>query len=287
MIKNSFKTFLKSIEYYFTPLGVIVFIVLLTLGILYPQMEATITNAYQQVATKIGDVSINTDLLSGYLINKFSDLSNTSEIFNPDNLINIFLEGLKVSTGIEEVGQDIIDILSNAADQLIGNLITILIFSFLSVFISFVLLIVLLRRRVTDCSFIYATIISLIQGLFLVGFMVLLSYLLDKNRDLTIAITVIAIVIFVFTSIFFSYLFFGRKKIAFRQLFSLKTYFAYLLSSIIVIGIGIGLWFGLKPVLDSFIFYLIMVPLIELVVCLVIINGETTISYLIENNSQQ
>lgn len=75
MIKASIKNFFKSLGFYFIPLGVMAFCLMICLSIAIPHMIGVVKGAYQSISTSIGQTTFDWTAIQSALIAKFMEYS--------------------------------------------------------------------------------------------------------------------------------------------------------------------------------------------------------------------
>ena len=277
MILASLKNFFKSLGFYFIPLGIMAFFIVICLAHIVPEGIEIVKGTYLAIAARIGSTTIDWNEIQPILLSKVMGLINedpTSILNNPDQLINILQE-----TATDAFGPTIGDVTTVCKDcltQLSYLLIRLVVVAIVSIFIGFITLKVLLRKYLTDSNIFKAILVSILDALVIVGIFVLITYLLAiDNKTLFWIALILTIIGVFFISLLEAYLFYGIRKVKFTKIFNIKNFFLLILADLIQIVLAVGVFFLTRLIPDAFVSYFVLVPFLELVICIIGLNAET------------
>ena len=94
MVKISIKNFFKSLGFYFIPLGVMAFFIIIYLAFMIPGIVTDVKDTFQAIATKLGTVEFNWEKIQGVIMSKVFEYSADPSALislagNPELIINL------------------------------------------------------------------------------------------------------------------------------------------------------------------------------------------------------
>ena len=126
-----------------------------------------------------------------------------------------------------------------------------------------------------------AILISLLHGVLAVLIFILLSYL--NINDMQVAgwvIFVISLLGVLIVSLLEAYLFYGIRKVKFFKVINFKTIFTLLIGNLIDIVLCIGIILLCTLIPNSFSRVFVIIPFIELTVCVLALNADAYVAKL-------
>lgn len=289
MIKASIKNFFKSLGFYFIPLGVMAFCLMICLSITIPHMIGVVKGAYQSISTSIGQTSFDWNAIQSALIAKFmeyaTDLGKAMALISsPEGIVNLLKEIAMETFGLESLTNEIIATLENAVMEVMSDLIVIFASLVIGLFLGFIFLKIIIRRYLANTNMLKAFIISIVDALVFTGVMILLSYL-KVNNEVWMWVTIVLVVLGVLLiSQFEAYLFYGVGKVKFLKVVNIKNTITLLIGDLIDIIFGVGVSVVIYLTMNPITAILVIIPFAMLIVCILGINAETYTSQLVFEN---
>ncbi|MBE6141878.1 MAG: hypothetical protein E7175_03470 [Erysipelotrichaceae bacterium] len=289
MIKASIKNFFKSLGFYFIPLGVMAFCLMICLSITIPHMIGVVKGAYQSISTSIGQTSFDWNAIQSALIAKFmeyaSDIGKAMALISsPEGIVNLLKEIAMETFGLESLTNEIVATLENAVIEVMSDLVAIFASLVIGLFLGFIFLKIIIRRYLANTNMFKAFLISIVDALVFTGVMILLSYLKVNNEVwmwVTIALVVLGVLLI---SQFEAYLFYGVGKVKFLKVVNIKNTITLLIGDLIDIIFGIGVSVAIYLTMNPITAILVIIPFAMLIVCILGINAETYTSQLVFEN---
>jgi len=289
MIKASIKNFFKSLGFYFIPLGVMAFCLMICLSITIPHMIGVVKDAYQSISTSIGQTSFDWNAIQSALIAKFmeyaSDMGKAMALISsPEGIVNLLKEIAMETFGLESLTNEIVATLQNAVMEVMTDVIAIFASLVIGLFLGFIFLKIIIRRYLANTNMFKAFIISIVDALVFTGVMILLSYLKVSN-EVWMWVTIVLVVLGVLLiSQFEAYLFYGVGKVKFLKVVNIKNTITLLIGDLIDIIFGVGVSVVIYLTMNPITAILVIIPFAMLIVCILGINAETYTSQLVFEN---
>ena len=290
MVGTCVKNFFKSLLFYFIPLGVMAFFVVLYLASAIPSSINLVKDTFQQIATKVAAQTYDWNQVSSILLSKgmeiYSDPTMLASLLGDSSqLVNLLKDTAMEAFGIESLTEEVVALLQNLVYELAFKLIGLVIIVILGVFFGFVFLEVVLRRFLTNVNMFKAILISLLNGIIGIGIFILLGYLNIQNLQVAMwIILVVAILAALLLSLVEAYLFYGIKKVRFLQVLNFKTIFTLLLGNVICIALCVGICLACSLIPSVFTRFFVMIPFMMLTLCVIELNAGAYVSKLVGEN---
>ncbi|MCR4879899.1 MAG: hypothetical protein K5906_02965 [Bacilli bacterium] len=281
MIIASIKNFFKSLGFYFIPLGISAFLILIGLSIIIPEMTTVIQNTYQNISSSIAGATFDWNKISAILINKVTQAGGLEVLTDTNKLVQILQETAKEGFGLPEITQDVTNAVQACVTSLAVYVIGLIVIIIFSAFIGFVVLKVLLRRYLTDTPMIKAILVSILDAIITLAVMELLFYFYDHNQNLALwLIGLVSLIIYVFVALLEAYIFYGIGKVKFLDVINLKNAFTLIIGNLIIIAVSVGVISLVMTIPNQGTALIIVVPFAELMFCVLGLNAETYTSTL-------
>ena len=277
MVKTSIKNFFKSLGFYFIPLGVMAFFIIIYLAFMVPAIVGDVRTTFQAIAEKIGTVEFNWEQVQGVVMSKiFKYAADPGALMglasNPEAIINLLKDTVIEAFGVKEVTNEIVALIQECVTGISMRLVMLLIVMILSFIAGFVVLEVLLRRYLTDINMIKSILVSILNAILVAGVLVLLTYLYMNNEVAMWIVIVVAVVIAIFGTLFEAYLFYGVRKVKFTKVINIKNVFTLILGTAISGALFVGLICLCLLIPSRFIGVFVMIPFVELGLCVLELN---------------
>ena len=285
MVKTSIKNFFKSLGFYFIPLGVMAFFIIIYLAFMIPAIVGDVRTTFEAIAEKLGTVQFNWEQVQGVVMSKvFEYAADPGALLglasNPELIINLLKDTVMEAFGVQEVTNEIIALIQDCVAGISMRLVMLLIVMILSFIAGFVVLEVLLRRYLTEINMIKSILVSILNAILIAGVLVLLLYLAFNNEVAMWIVIVVAALFAIFGTLLEAYLFYGVRKVKFTQVINIKNVFTLILGSAISGGLFVGLICLCLLIPNGFARVFVMIPFIELCLCVLELNACAYVSTL-------
>lgn len=289
MVKTSIKNFFKSLGFYFIPLGVMAFFIIIYLAFMVPSIVGDVRTTFQAIAEKLGTVEFNWEQVQGVVMSKiFEYAADPGALMglasNPDLIINLLKDTVMEAFGVQEVTNEIIALIQNCVASISMRLVMLLIVMILSFIAGFVVLEVLLRRYLTEINMIKSILVSILNAILVAGVLVLLTYLYSNNEVAMWIVIVVAAIFAIFGTLLEAYLFYGVRKVKFTKVINIKNIFTLILGTAISGGLFVGLICLCLLIPSRFVGIFIMIPFVELGLCVLELNACAYVSSMAKEN---
>ena len=289
MIKASIKNFFKSLGFYFIPLGVMAFCLMICLSIAIPHMIGVVKGAYQSISTSIGQTTFDWTAIQSALIAKFMEYSTDMSkamalISSPEGIVSLLKEIAMETFGLESLTNEIVATLQNAVSQVMSDLVAILASLIIGLFLGFIFLKIIIRRYLANTNMLKAFFISIVDALIFTGVIILLSYLKVSSEAWMWVVIVLVVIGVLLISQFEAYLFYGVGRVKFLKVVNIKNTITLLIGDLIDIIFGIIVAVVIYLTMNPLTATLVIIPFVMLIVCILGINAETYTSQLVFEN---
>ena len=289
MIKASIKNFFKSLGFYFIPLGVMAFCLMICLSIAIPHMIGVVKGAYQSISTSIGQTTFDWTAIQSALIAKFMEYSSDMSkaialISSPEGIVSLLKEIAMETFGLESLTNEIVATLQNAVSQVMSDLVAILASLIIGLFLGFIFLKIIIRRYLANTNMLKAFFISIVDALIFTGVIILLSYLKVSSEAWMWVVIVLVVIGVLLISQFEAYLFYGVGRVKFLKVVNIKNTITLLIGDLIDIIFGIIVAVVIYLTMNTLTATLVIIPFVMLIVCILGINAETYTSQLVFEN---
>lgn len=286
MIPICIKNFFKSLGFYFVPLGILSFFIVLTLAYSIPASINIVKSTFEEIANKVSAASFNWDHIQGVLMNKIFELSSKDPealialFTNQDSLVALLQEVAEEAFGISSISGEILDLLKACVTQLMEYVVLLIAMMLVGFFVGVVVLNLLIRSFLTHTNVFKALLMSVVEGII----SVLLALLINNVNSVQDWVIILIFVAVLFGSLIFSllesYLFYGIKKVPFKKVFNIKNIITLLVGDIIILILGISA-VGLCFLANSlFVSLFIALPFVLLTTSVLGINASSYTSTL-------
>ena len=291
MIKNCLKNFFKSIWLYFIPLGVIALFVAIGLSVFIPNCVNLVSGTFKQISEKLQQTSFDWNAVQQLIIGKFFEYSGdpgklSELVSSPEALTALLKEVVNEAFGVSTLSDDIINLVRDCANQIILQVVGLVIIFVVSVIVGFLFLKIALRKYLTDRNSFKVILVSILDGIVFGAMVYLFIYLMNhvsEGAAWAVGISVGLVLLFIIPLIE-AYLFYGIRKVKFTQVLNFKTFFGLIVGDIIILALGGGLCFLLYLIPNRVLAIIVIVPLAELLVCVLGLNCETYVIKVAEDN---
>ena len=293
MILAGLKKYLKCHKFYFVPLGILSIFVVIGLTMSISGITGELKSFFTQVGELAKSAKIDWNLVWQTLISETSKL-DYSQSFN--QLVQTVTSSAWLNDLLKAVvqaifGGDIAEQATNLIRITIQNLISwVVVFFVLAVIglvIGFFAVKILVRKELTEVKtgklILYALLDSLFWGLFLI----LITFISGLNKIVSIIFMVIFGISLMFICLLEGYLFYGVKKVKFKEALNIKNVLKLYLVALIIIAICasiVAIFFLIfHPVIALYVSF----PFVEIAIAAISLNAESYVVELVHQKQEK
>lgn len=285
MYTRSLKDYLKSLKFYFTPLGVMSIFCLIGFIVFIKGTTTAVSTLFSDVGNIVKDSAIkfNWGEIWGTVWGCIKALDWKAGIIQALKTM-ISSEWIKgtLYTALQDVFGDLKDVyeqVMNAISTCVGKIatafVTALILNLVGIIVGYIILSFLVRRELTQITFGKVLLLSFIDMGVVVSTFIIAILMGKLWAPLGFIFFLIGIVGGEVFSVLEAFWFFGRGKTTLKELLKVKKVGLLLLGDLTVVAIGIVLFVILFFAVNPIIAIYLGVPLVELTTIVVGISGET------------
>ncbi|MCR5332554.1 MAG: hypothetical protein K6E11_00815 [Bacilli bacterium] len=285
MYTRSLKDYLKSLKFYFTPLGVMSIFCLIGFVVFIKGTTTAISDLFSDVGKIVGETSIQFkwgeiwQTIWGAI--KAVDwsggiIAGIKSMLNKDWLTSTLYAALgDVFGDLKDVVDQVMSAISICVGKIATYFVTALVLNLVGIVVGYIILSFLVRRELTQITIGKLLLLSFID-LGVVASTFIIANLMGKLwGPLGFIFFLIGIVGGEVFSVLEAFWFFGRGKVTLKELIKPKNVGFLLLGDLTVIAIGIVLFVILFFVVNPIIAIYLGVPLVELTTIVIGLTGET------------
>lgn len=281
MIKQGVVNYFKSLNYFFTSLGVIALFFVLGMSIALPMMSNTVTSLTNGASEILQESSIDWDAVRNSLVTSASELdfNNPSEAISTATsngwINNTLSDALKAAFGnFGPHEQEIKDLVSKAIGELSDAVVLIIIALALGVIFGLFVTQWQIRREMTGSSFGKRLLGTIVDSIIYTALIMLCVYLSTLWKIGFVFSILIALIIVNIVSLLESYIVSGRKKARFGQVVNIGNILKMLLVDVLVFAITTGI-VVLAYVLTNWVVTLfVAIPLVIIAFLVIQLNAD-------------
>ena len=289
MIKKGLLDFLKCLKFFFVPLGILSIFTLMGLVSCVSGISTSIKEFMNGAKEILGNIEFNWSAI------KISFVNRVTEVYYTEGL----QQGIKTIASKEWLNNTLGDVLKVAfgdtfsmdqVSELIATTITKIVISIVSLFIMFVLGIVvgifvlkiLIRKQMTHVKIGKLILFSILDAFFWLLVILLVVYLSSINRVLNVIVLVIFIVSFGFICLSEGYLFYGIKKIKYRQVMNPINVLKLYAIEILILAITAVIALLCVLIFNKVVGIYIALPFVEIGILSISSTAESYVVHLVE-----
>ena len=293
-IKTCLKNLFINLKYYFVPLGISMFFIIIAISVGVPLVVSSIKDTFTGISAELGGVEFDWPSAFNKIIEKVLtvDQSNGLDgviktVSDKDWVISTLTDVASALFGESVSGQEIVAMIRNCAQTIVTTFSLIAIMALTGFVIAFFVIMVAVRKGMAKVGWLKAILFSLIDTAIL--YFVSWVYLkIDPSAIWAkIVLNIVYVLVIVVFSFIESYLFYGIKKLKFKEVLNMKNILFWAIGNIIVLAIGIGLTIIPIVVIPWYGGYVLAIPFVEIVFLVLHINAEGYIGELAHEKKMQ
>ena len=294
VIKNCLKNLFVNLKYYFVPLGISAFFIIIGLSVGIPAVVGSIKETFNGIAAKLGSVEFDWLSALNKIFEKVTSIDQSkgldsvlATVSDKDWLISALTDVAKALFGDSISGDEIVNLIRNCAQTIVSAFSYILIMAVIGFIVSFFVIMVAVRKSMTKTGWIKAILFSIVDtALFFLFAWIYIKVNPSQGwvKTLINIAYLIGIIIFSFVE---SFIFHGIKKLKLKEVLNLKNMLFWLIGNTLTLLIGIGLTIIPVVVVPWYGGIVLAIPFIEIVFLVIHMNAEGYIGQLANEKKQQ
>lgn len=291
--RNGVINYLKSLRYYFIPLGCFSLFVVLSLSIVIPYVYNQLANFGKEITTIIQGAQSSFDYQEtiNYGLKELSSINwgNTNSLkilADKDYISNLVVSSLKAGlTNYSEIESQISNLFNQTVNNIVGALIFFVVSLFLGLIVGFLVTKMHVRNLTAKRSFWKAILIYFVDSLIEATFVATIIYLMSLWNASSLFSVVIFGILFAIISLFEAYLVQGNKQVKLSQVLKASKVFDLMGSSLLIHIIALSFSIVVTLLTNTVAGLYISVPFIEIAFIVSSLNAESYVKKLVEINS--
>lgn len=291
MIKKGILNYLKCLKYYFVPLGIfsIFFVIGLFIGI------TGITNAVKDFMNNVAEITkattINWNAMWNSLLGEAMKIDYSSgisdiiaQVTNVDWLKNTLWVVCKATFGDTLPFDKVMALAETTMSVIINYVMVFFAFLIIGLVVGIAVTRILIRKSMTKVKIGKLILYTLLDVLFWSTLSVAFYFLGTISTWVSITVNIIFILLFGFLSLVEGYLFYGIKKVKFKEVANIKNILKLYLIELIILLIAAGTTALLILIFKLIVGLYIALPFIEIALLCI---GLTAESFVVEYKEQK
>lgn len=293
MILAGLKKYLKCHKFYFVPLGILSIFVVIGLTMSISGITGELKNFFTQVGEMAKTTKIDWNLVWQTLISETSKL-DYSQSFNQivqtvtsSTWLNSLLNAVVQAIFGGEIAEQAASLIGTAIQNLINWVVVFFFIAIIGLVIGFFVVKILVRKELTEVKtgklILYAFLDSLFWGVFLT----LITFINPLNKVVSIILMIIFVISLMFICLLEGYLFYGIKKVKFKEVMKIKNVLKLYLIALIIIAICasvVAIFFLIfHPVIALYVSF----PFVEIAIAAISLNAESYVVELVHQKQEK
>lgn len=277
MILRGFKNFLKSIKFYFTPLGVLALFVVIALSISLTNISNAIKDLFTDLAKTMENFSVDWSAVGGSIYNSANEANWELAKFLDTEWIGTTLGTALRASGLGETIDAATNAIATCATRILEMVILFLVLFVIGIIAGHVILSFIMRYDIIKDKWWKVLLYCLFDAVLEVGIVVLFVVLIMAWAPFIFIAPILLLILTEALSILGAYLIHGLNKIKFKEAFNVKTIGLSLLTDLILCTVGLALIILIALIFQSGIAIFIGLPLFEILMIVSRLSAETYI----------
>ena len=292
MIKKGLLDFLRCLKFFFVPLGILSIFTLMGLVSCITGISTSIKDFVNGAKEIVGNIHIDWSAIKTTFFNQLTQVdysqglgTSIRTIASSEWLNGTLSEILKVAFGDTLTMDQVQNLVTTAISGIVMSIVFLFVMFLLGIVVGIFVLKLLIRKQMTHVKIGRLILFSILDAFFWLLVILLVVYLASINKVLNIIILVLFILTFGFICLSEGYLFYGIKKIKYRQVMNpinvLKLY------AIEILILAITAVFTLLCVLifKTIVGIYIALPFIEIGILSISSTAESYVVHLVEKKN--
>lgn len=281
MVKQGVVNFLKSLKYFFTPLGTMFLGVMLGFSVLIPGIAGAVNSLIAGVKNLSANVNLDFAALAGDLWASVRalDWGNPSEALGTlfsggwlrENLTRILQSVL--GTDFETFNMQVVGLCKDFADAVTLNIVVFAVFWILGFVAGFFIVRFRIRKDIARRSFWKLALAAVVNSVLAAAFLVAAAVLFAMWGWSAIISGVLLVILTGIAALAEAYFIHGRGKVGPKQIINLKNAGLYALSNLIIFAIAAVIT-AAACLINAVLGIFIGMAVVEIAICVIDLNAE-------------
>ena len=293
MILANLKKYLRCHKYYFVPLGILSIFVVIGLTVSVNGIVGSLKDFFTQVGELAKNVKLDWNVIWQTLLSEMSklDYAQTAEqlintVTSSDWLTNLLKAVVKAIFG-EETAQQATALIQTTIQSIMMWLTVFLALFLIGLVVGFLVLKILVRKELTKVKVGKLILFAVLDSLFWGAIIMLLTFLTSSNKVVSIIVMIVFIISLMFICLLEGYLFYGIKKVKFKEVMKVRNVLTLYLISLIIIAIAASTVAILFLIFNPIIAIYIGFPFVEIAIASISLIAESYVVELVEKNNPE
>ena len=293
-IKSCLKNLLINLKYYFVPLGICMFFIVIASSAGIPLIIDSVKSTFAKIGEQIGGAEFNWSDALSKLIEKVSSIDGSggvnsylSALTQKEWVVNTLTDVARALFGDSIDTSAIVASISDCATVVSGTVLTIVLLAVMGFAISFFVIMIAMRKSSAKTGWIKAILFSIVDT----ALFVLFAWIYLKFNPSQAWVKVLVNIGYGLGVLFISYVeayfFYAFKKLPFKKVFNLKNVIFLQIGNIITLVLGMLI--TIIPILFVPYYggFILAVPFVEIVFLVVHMNYEVYIKELVIDETKK
>ena len=293
MILANLKKYLRCHKYYFVPLGILSIFVVIGLTVSVNGIVVCLKDFFTQVGEMAKNVKLDWNVIWQTLLSEMSkiDYAQTAEqlissVTSSDWLTNLLKAVVKAIFG-EEIAQQAVGLIQTTIQSIMMWLTVFFALFLIGLVVGFLVLKILVRKELTKVKVGKLILFAVLDSLFWGAIIMLLTFLTSSNKVVSIIVMIVFIISLMFICLLEGYLFYGIKKVKFKEAMKVRNVLTLYLISLIIIAIAASIVALLFLIFNPVIAIYIGFPFVEIAIASISLIAESYVVELVEKNNPE
>lgn len=293
MILANLKKYLRCHKYYFVPLGILSIFVVIGLTASISGIISELKLFFNQVSELAKNVKLDWNVIWQTLLSEMSKLDYTqtfNELVNTVTssgwLTNLLTAVVKAIFG-EETAQQAVGLIQTTIQSLLMWVTAFFVLSLIGLVVGFLVVKILVRKELTKVKVGKLILFAVLDSLFWGLLIMLMTYLSSINKVVSLIVTIVFVISLMFICLLEGYLFYGIKKVKFKEVMKVRNVLILYLISLIIIAIAASIVAILFLIFNPIIAIYIGFPFVEIAIASISLIAESYVVELVEKNNPE
>lgn len=293
IIKNCLKNLLINIKYYFVPLGISAFFIIIGLSVGLPIVISSIKSTFNGIATQIGNASFDWMSALKKIMEKVVSIDQSNgvnsvleTISDPVWVFDTLKEVAQALFGDSVSAQEIVNLLTNCANTITNTFKYIVTMAIVGFVVAFFIIMVAVRKSMTKTGWIKAIIFSAVDTVMFFVFALIYLKINPSSGWIKTIINIAYVAFIVVFSFVESYIFHGIKRLRIKEVLNLKNIVFWLIGNALTLAIGVGLAVVAVVLVPWYGGIILAIPFVEIVFLVIHMNAESYVKELALSKAQ-
>ena len=280
IIKSCLINFYKNLKYYFVPLGISAFFLVIALYVAIPIVVNSIEETFTGIATVLGKMEFRWQDALQEIINKAMKIDYSSQssvvdtVTNRDWILNTLKDVATALFGDEASSEAVMNMIKGCVATISAAITILVAMAVIGFVVAFFVIILAARRSLAKVSWWKAILFALIDTVLFAGFIVLYFLLGNMALWAKMLISFAYAIVLIVISLIEAYVFYGVKVLKIKETVQLKNMGLLLLGNLITLVLGIAVTLIPVIALPGYGGYILAIPFLEIVFLVIHMNEE-------------